>query len=268
VSELRIPIHRLQPHEDLQLRVEVSPDLVSRYADALSGDLPPIDVFDDGDTLWLADGYHRYQAAQRRGDFEISAKVRPGSFDDAFLFAIQANRKHGLQRNSGDIRKAFETGVRREVFDPTDSRTVQSVIGCSQSKAYQLTQPYRDRAKQRRNDDILSAKSDGKSDRQIANDFGVNRRNVAQVAQNSTVEKCTTPPEEGSSEPNLKSVQYSNPDPLTNQVVARENIASQVGYLLSEVRALAIGLETCTATDANLQLLASARSALEGVVRG
>ncbi len=56
---------------DLQSRVSTDPATVAKYAEAMSeGDadaFPPIVVFDDGEHLWPADGWHTGKAAEKAG---------------------------------------------------------------------------------------------------------------------------------------------------------------------------------------------------------
>ena len=56
--------------DGLQTRVEMNEDTVTDYQLAMrnrkSGGLPPVDVFKDDDgMIWLADGFHRREAALR-----------------------------------------------------------------------------------------------------------------------------------------------------------------------------------------------------------
>ena len=60
---------------------------VERYAQMLLDALPPVVVFDTGEELLLADGYHRVAAARRRGLETIEAEVRLGSRHDALRYA-------------------------------------------------------------------------------------------------------------------------------------------------------------------------------------
>jgi hypothetical protein len=46
---------------------------------------PPVVVYRDGETNWLADGHHRVDAARRAGRTEILAGVRSGGQRDALL---------------------------------------------------------------------------------------------------------------------------------------------------------------------------------------
>ena len=81
------------------------------YAEAMldGAVFPPVTVFHDGESCWLADGYHRFGAAQVVERDEISAEVREGSKRDAILFAVGANAEHGWRRSNGDKRQAVLT---------------------------------------------------------------------------------------------------------------------------------------------------------------
>jgi hypothetical protein len=85
-------------------------DAVEEFAEAmqLGADFPPIVVFWDGSTYWLADGFHRVEAAKRNKYPEITAEVRDGTKRDAILYAVGANDRHGLRRTNADKRRAIE----------------------------------------------------------------------------------------------------------------------------------------------------------------
>lgn len=56
--------------------------------------LPPIVVHRP--TMRVVDGMHRVRAAALRGDTEIAARFFDGPAEDAFVFAVEANVRHGL----------------------------------------------------------------------------------------------------------------------------------------------------------------------------
>jgi ParB/Sulfiredoxin domain len=93
-----------------QMRVGMRPETVHDYAaDMLAGaEFPPIVVFHDGADYWLADGYHRVEAAHKIEHETISADIRQGTHRDAILHGISANATHGLRRTQADKRRAVE----------------------------------------------------------------------------------------------------------------------------------------------------------------
>jgi len=100
-----------------QMRAGMDAATITEYADALAEadawPFPPIVVFHDGEKYWLADGFHRVNAAHRNGKFsQIPADVRAGTRRDAILHAAGANAAHGLRRTNGDKRRAVEVLLR------------------------------------------------------------------------------------------------------------------------------------------------------------
>lgn len=115
LRELHLDSIRIDPA--LQPRVMVDQGVVAEYADAMeAGDtFPAIVVFHDGTTFWLADGWHRVEAARSvRDKRAILAEVHDGTRRDALLYSLGANAAHGLRRSNEDKRKAVE----RVLADP------------------------------------------------------------------------------------------------------------------------------------------------------
>lgn len=93
-----------------QSRVELSEQAVASYAELMSEgtELPPIVVFHDGSTYWLADGFHRVMAATRAGIEWLKSEVKKGTKRDAILYSVGANSTHGLPRTNDDKRRAVK----------------------------------------------------------------------------------------------------------------------------------------------------------------
>jgi len=74
-------------------------------------ELEPVTVFYDGDSYWLADGYHRFTAHRNRGLDAIACVVHQGSRRDAVLYSVGANAGHkpALPRSREDKRRAVMT---------------------------------------------------------------------------------------------------------------------------------------------------------------
>lgn len=96
-----------------QTRLKTTDEAIESYADEMTGGavFPPIVVYFDGSTYWLADGFHRYLAAKRIERSSILAEVHPGSRTDALRHALGANATNGVYRNNADKRNAVEIAL-------------------------------------------------------------------------------------------------------------------------------------------------------------
>lgn len=109
---------RTFPRLDQHLRRHPSPRPNDRRSrgelrgrDDASHGLPPIDVYFDGATYWLADGFHRYLATKRNQLPTILATVQPGGRSDALRHALGANATNGAYRTNADQRNAAEIAL-------------------------------------------------------------------------------------------------------------------------------------------------------------
>ncbi len=107
-ANTRIAIAKIAVDHDIQARVALDEGTIDEYADFYrAGDtLPPVKVFHDGQKHWLADGFHRIEAAKRAGLAEIDADVQSGTRRQAVLHSAAANARHGLRRTNADKRRA------------------------------------------------------------------------------------------------------------------------------------------------------------------
>ncbi len=89
----------------LQTRAGTDADTIRNYAEAMAdgAQFPDVTVFTDGETYWLADGFHRVLAAQANGKAMISADIRKGTEDDAVVFGGTANNKQGKRPTMADV---------------------------------------------------------------------------------------------------------------------------------------------------------------------
>ncbi len=96
-----------------QARVKTSDEAIESYAEEMANGaiFPPISVYYDGATYWLADGFHRYLAAKRLQQPSILAEVQPGGRSDALKHALGANVTNGVYRNNADKRNAVEIAL-------------------------------------------------------------------------------------------------------------------------------------------------------------
>ena len=107
---MRIAIAEITRDPRCQSRVEMHEDVVADYAEAMKdgATFPPVTVFHDGDTYWLADGFHRLAAAELAGVESLPADIREGGIRNAELHSVSANATHGKQRTRADKRRAVE----------------------------------------------------------------------------------------------------------------------------------------------------------------
>jgi hypothetical protein len=95
-------------NDSIQARLQTREDVVDDYAEAMRNGavFPPLTVYLERDTYLLADGLHRYRAAERAGQTNFRCEVRRGGLRDAILFAAGANATHGCPRSKKDKRRA------------------------------------------------------------------------------------------------------------------------------------------------------------------
>lgn len=103
-----VPISDIRLDGGTQIRERIDEDTVADYAEKVKAgdDFPVVIIFNDGEAMWLADGFHRTLAHQKAEREKILADVRKGSQRDAILYALGANSNHGLRRSNVDKRRA------------------------------------------------------------------------------------------------------------------------------------------------------------------
>lgn len=118
-----------------QPRAALDQNTVEEYADVMAEGvrLPPVTAVFDGKTYWLADGFHRFEAARRLHKDSIQAEVIQGTRRDAVLYSAGANTEHGLRRTSADKRRAAETLLRDEEWGKWSDREIARITRVSNS---------------------------------------------------------------------------------------------------------------------------------------
>ncbi len=109
-----IALDTIRTDGDTQPRTTINWVVVADYSEAMlnGATFPPVTVFDDGVDYWLADGFHRLEAAKRNEAKTINAEVQQGSRLDAQWFAFGANKSHGLRRLNEDKEAAVKAALR------------------------------------------------------------------------------------------------------------------------------------------------------------
>jgi len=108
-----LKLEQIDIYGGTQARVATNDEAISSYAEAMQegAQFPPIIAYYDGTKYWLADGFHRFLAAQRNEYEEISADVHEGSRTDALRHALGANSTNGIYRSNADKRNAGEIAL-------------------------------------------------------------------------------------------------------------------------------------------------------------
>lgn len=110
-DQFTIDLSKIRIDGGTQNRVQIDQDTVQEYSNSITegATFPPVTVFFDGASYWLADGFHRYHAHQSIGALNISAHVINGTQRDAVLHSVGVNATHGLKRTNADKRKSVDT---------------------------------------------------------------------------------------------------------------------------------------------------------------
>lgn len=126
-----------------QSRVRLNPDVVAEYAQAIADGvkLPPVTVFHDGSEHWLADGFHRYHAHAKAGKASIHAEINVGTQRDAHLYAIGANKSHGLRRTNEDKRNSVQGMLDDAEWSQWTDRKIADHCGVSHTFVAAMRRP-------------------------------------------------------------------------------------------------------------------------------
>lgn len=126
-----IDISKIRTDGGTQSRAKLDDAIVAEYAEKLD-QLPPVTLFHDGESYWLADGFHRLASHRKGGRNKIAAVVHQGTQRDAILHSVGANSAHGLRRSNEDKRRAVEMLLRDEEWSRKSDRWIAEKCGVDQ----------------------------------------------------------------------------------------------------------------------------------------
>ena len=131
---VRLAVDRIRTDGATQPRAAIHEPTVAEYAEAIEAGvvLPPVTVFGDGTTYWLADGFHRLAATKRIGCLDIEADLRQGTRRDAMLHSFGANATHGLRRTNDDKRRAIVAMLSDPDWSRWSNREIARVAAASE----------------------------------------------------------------------------------------------------------------------------------------
>jgi hypothetical protein len=105
---MKLKLSQIVIDKGTQTREAIDQKTVTEYAEVIMNKdtLPPLVVFHDGISYYLADGFHRYFAYKQTVTPEVEVEVINGTLRNAQEYALGTNDKHGLKRSNGDKRNA------------------------------------------------------------------------------------------------------------------------------------------------------------------
>lgn len=141
-----------------QSRVALNNEVRQDYAEAMrcGAKFPPVKLFYDGSTYWLADGFHRYFATKDIQANEIEADIENGTKDDALLYSLGANQSHGLQRTSADKRHAVSIILNHKTWREWSNRTIAKECAVSLDLVNRLRKEFEENNKPKVNDSFTT----------------------------------------------------------------------------------------------------------------
>lgn len=170
---------------------------VDEYAERMSRLVvfPPLIVYHDGESTWLADGFHRYLAAQKSGVRTVVVDWREGTLEMAMLYAAGANAEHGLRRTLGDKRRAIVLVLSTDAGRRWTQKEIAKHCHVAQSYVSMVVAKFRGNSSEKCTQPVKRTKTEQKrtriaeaaaanpaaSDRAIARELGVDRETVAAV---------------------------------------------------------------------------------------
>lgn len=133
-AELKtVPLNKVEIDRSTQARVRKNPERVKELTELLEGGgkfKDDIEVYFDGWTYWVGDGFHRLEAYQNAGRERVPALVREGVHRDAMVHAAGANAEHGLPRKREDVRRAIRLLLEDDEIARLSDRTVAQLARC------------------------------------------------------------------------------------------------------------------------------------------
>lgn len=132
-----LKLNDIRTNGGTQPRAQLSQETIEEYAaemrEGRMGSFPALTVFYDGEAYWLADGFHRWHAAQRAGFHDIHADVRQGTLADAQWFSFGVNKSHGLRRSNQDKQNAIQAALQHPNGAGLSNRQIADHCGVDHS---------------------------------------------------------------------------------------------------------------------------------------
>lgn len=129
----RIELDNIEATAATQVRVKLDAATIDAYTEDFrnGAKMPPLDVFreENSERNVMADGFHRQRAAINAGWGDIGCIVHPGGLHDALIYALSANRHHGLRRTNRDKRNAVEMALKDPEISQYQQQEIADICG-------------------------------------------------------------------------------------------------------------------------------------------
>lgn len=189
----------------LQMRADMRQDVIEEYAESIDeileeAPLSVVEVEGAVGTHWyLVDGFHRYHAALHAAKEAVTVELMKGSWEDAVLYAMTSNGKHGLKAEAADKKRAIETvlsalkpdfGYNSKAVVPWltergfQKRTAEKYTGKHVVKGVEF-EGLRNQIDAKRDAKILELLGTGKSQRDVASEVGCGQKTVSRIFSES-----------------------------------------------------------------------------------
>jgi len=100
-----LPLSSIEVDPTVNIRDKLDEGTIQWYMESFE-QLPPVIAYRLNGKLLLADGFHRWSAAERLGLGELRVEVREGTAEEAQEFAVMANWRHGKNLSQFERDKA------------------------------------------------------------------------------------------------------------------------------------------------------------------
>jgi hypothetical protein len=135
---MELSIFTIEADPRVQQRAALDLDTVAAYTALYQEgvDLGPLVAFTDGKSMFLADGFHRIQAANLAGIEWVSVEVHPATGPDAFrdaLFHATKCNLHGKPLSNADKRKRVVTMIQDPEWGRWSDNGIAKHCGVAQS---------------------------------------------------------------------------------------------------------------------------------------
>ena len=144
-ATVALPIEKLETPGAMQSRGAIDADVIDAYAERMAYDditkqvhdpegkpWPPVEVYlIEPERHVVVDGFHRVAAAKRAGLTHIRGLLHKGSEQDALIYSLGVNARHGLPRSRADKRRAVVRALEEPDLRCLTDKAIASICAVS-----------------------------------------------------------------------------------------------------------------------------------------